>query len=148
MENKAISRLFRPIPLIFIILSIVFAVASSVLASWKIDYRVLLAGNILLFAVTTVSFLLYVKGLGSKNMHAFVRVMYGSLLVKLMVCLIAVLVYAAVEKAAVNKNGIYGCFILYVLYTWLEVRMLLALSASGPRGSGPAANDNKRPNHV
>src|SRR5690242_17393694 len=102
MENKSIYRLFRPIFLIFIVLSMVFAIGSSVLASLGIDYRVLLGGNILLFAVTTVSFLLYVKGLGNKNVHAFVRVMYGSLLVKLMVCLLAVLVYAAVARAAVN----------------------------------------------
>lgn len=87
----------------------------------------LLAGNILLFAVTTVSFILYVKELGNKNVHAFVRVMYGSLLVKLMVCLVAVLIYAAIARAAVNRNGIFGCFILYVLYTWLEVRILLRL---------------------
>jgi hypothetical protein len=127
MENKSIYRLFRPIFLIFIVLSMVFAIGSSVLASLGIDYRVLLGGNILLFAVTTVSFLLYVKGLGNKNVHAFVRVMYGSLLVKLMVCLLAVLVYAAVARAAVNRNGVFGCFILYVLYTWLEVRILLRL---------------------
>jgi hypothetical protein len=127
MENKSIYRLFRPIFLVFIVLSMVFAIGSSVLASLGIDYRVLLGGNILLFAVTTVSFLLYVKGLGNKNVHAFVRVMYGSLLVKLMVCLLAVLVYAAVARAAVNRNGVFGCFILYVLYTWLEVRILLRL---------------------
>lgn len=127
MENKAISRLFRPILLVFIISSVVFPAASSVLTSWGTDYRVLLAGNILLFAVTTVSFILYVKELGNKNVHAFVRVMYGSLLVKLMVCLVAVLIYAAIARAAVNRNGIFGCFILYVLYTWLEVRILLRL---------------------
>lgn len=127
MENKAISRLFWPILLVFIILTVVFAVASSALASWQIDYRVLVAGNVLLFAVTAVSFFLYVKGLGNKNVHAFVRVMYGSLLVKLMVCLVAVLIYAAAARAAVNRNGIYGCFILYTLYTWLEVRILLRL---------------------
>jgi len=130
MENKANVRLFRPILLIFIFLSIVFAVASSALASRGIDYRVLFAGNILLFAVTTASFFLYVKGLGNKNMHAFVRVMYGSLLVKFMVCLVAVLIYASVMKTGVNRNGIFGCFILYVLYTWLEVRILLRLSGT------------------
>ena len=105
------------------------------LASWQIDYRVLLAGNILLFAVTTVSFFLYVRGFGSKNMHAFVRVMYGSLLVKLMACLVAVLIYAAVAKASVNRNGIYGCFILYALYTSLEVRILLQMSKKRPNNA-------------
>jgi hypothetical protein len=92
------------------------------------DYRVLLTGNLLLFGVTAVSFFLYIKGLRNQNMHAFVRVMYGSLLVKFFVCLVAVLIYAMVARAAVNRNGILGCFILYVLYTFLEVRTLLRLS--------------------
>ena len=96
--------------------------------AWGIDYRVLLTGNLLLFLVTCASFFLYSKGLRSKNMHAFIRVMYGSLLVKFFVCLVAVLIYAMIARLAVNRNGILGCFILYVLYTFLEVRILLQKS--------------------
>jgi hypothetical protein len=120
--------MFRPILLIFIGLSIVFFASSSVLMARGTDYRVLLTGNLLLFGVTAVSFFLYIKGLRNQNMHAFVRVMYGSLLVKFFVCLVAVLIYAMMARAAVNRNGILGCFILYVLYTFLEVRTLLRLS--------------------
>jgi hypothetical protein len=120
--------LFRPILLIFIGLSIVFILTSSALTARGIDYRVLLTGNLLLFGVTFASFLLYIKGLRNQNMHAFVRVMYGSLLVKFFVCGVAILIYAMVARLAVNRNGILGCFILYVLYTFLEVRILLQKS--------------------
>jgi len=129
------ARAFRPILLIFIILSLVFSLAASALTAWGIDYRVLLTGNGLLFLVTAVSFFLYIKGLHNQNMHAFVRVMYGSLLVKFFVCLVAVLIYAAVAKAAVNRNGIFGCFILYMLYTFLEVRTLLRQSKKEPKNA-------------
>ena len=135
MENKAILRLFSPILLIFIVLSIVFFLTPSALAARGVDHRVLLTGNLLLFFVTLVSFFLYIKGLRNQNMHAFVRVMYGSLLVKFFVCLVAVLIYAAVAKAAVNRNGIFGCFILYMLYTFLEVRTLLRLSKKEPKNA-------------
>jgi hypothetical protein len=128
MENKTSMLLFRPILLIFIGLSIVFFATSSALMTRGIDYRVLLTGNLLLFLVTSVSFFLYIKGLRNQNMHAFVRVMYGSLLVKFFVCLVAVLIYAMVARVAVNRNGILGCFILYMLYTFLEVRILLRMS--------------------
>ena len=134
-RSKAILRLFSPILLIFIVLSIVFFLTSSALAAWGVDHRVLLTGNLLLFFVTLVSFFLYIKGLRNQNMHAFVRVMYGSLLVKFFVCLVAVLIYAAVAKAAVNRNGIFGCFILYMLYTFLEVRTLLRLSKKEPKNA-------------
>jgi hypothetical protein len=128
MENKLSSPMFRPILLIFIGLSIAFFAASSVLTARGIDYRVLLTGNLLLFSVTAVSFYLYSRGLRNQNVHAFIRVMYGSLLVKFFVCLVAVLIYAMIARSAVNRNGILGCFILYVLYTYLEVRILLLSS--------------------
>jgi hypothetical protein len=120
--------LFRPILLIFIGLSIVFFLTPSALTARGIDYRVLLTGNLLLFGVTSASFFLYIKGLRNQNMHVFMRAIYGSLLVKFFVCLVAVLVYAMVARLAVNRNGILGCFILYMLYTFLEVRILLRMS--------------------
>ena len=94
----------------------------------KTDYRVLLVGNGLLFLVTAISFYLYSKGLHDNNLHIFMRVMYGSLLVKFFVCLVAVLIYGYMARQAVNRNGVLGCFVLYMLYTFLEVRILLRLS--------------------
>ncbi|HEV2482105.1 MAG TPA: hypothetical protein VGS79_20710 [Puia sp.] len=106
----------------------VFLLLAAVLLLWGIDYRVLMGGNVLLFAVTTVSFVLYIRGLRNQNPYAFVRVMLGSMLVKFFVCLVAVLIYGMIARAAVNRNGILGCFVLYVLYTYLEVRMLLRMN--------------------
>jgi hypothetical protein len=51
--------------------------------------------------------------------------MYGSLLVKLFVCMIAAFIYAYLAGKAINRNGILGCFILYILYTFMEVRILI-----------------------
>lgn len=128
MENKTLAPMFRPILLVFVVLSLVFSLSSAWLAVRGIDYRVLLAGNVLLFVVTTISFFLYIKGLRNQNPHAFVRVMYSSLLVKFFVILGAVLIYAMVARTAVNRNGIFGCFVLYVLYTYLEVKTLLRMN--------------------
>jgi hypothetical protein len=128
MENKAILRAYQPFLLIFFVLEAVFLLLAAVLLEWEIDYRVLMWGNALLFIVTTMSFVLYIKGLRSKNPHAFVRVMYGSMLVKFFVCLAAVLIYGMIARAAVNRNGVLGCFVLYVIYTYLEVRTLLRMN--------------------
>ncbi len=128
MENKVTGRSFLPIALAFIVISVLALVARPVLAGWKLDYEVLLWGNALLFLLTTSSFYLYIKGLRNNNPHVFVRVLYGSLLIKFMGCLLAVGIYAVVARQGVNRNGILGCFILYMLYTFLEVRTLLQLS--------------------
>jgi len=91
------------------------------------DYRVLLIGNSLLFGVTYVSFLLHIKGLRNPNPHVFVRTMYGSLLVKMLICLAAVMIYAMASGGMINRNGIIACFVLYLIYTVLEVRVLQQL---------------------
>jgi hypothetical protein len=128
MENKATGRSFLPILLSFVLISVIVLVARAPLTESKTDHRVLLVGNGLLFLVTAVSFYLYSKGLRNNNIQLFMRVMYGSLLVKFFVCLVAVFIYGAMARQAVNRNGVLGCFVLYMLYTFLEVRILLRLS--------------------
>ena len=127
MENKVTGRSFLPIVLTFIVISVLALVARPVLAGWKLDYAVLLWGNALLFLLTAASFYLYTKGVRNNNVQVFVRVMYGSLLIKFMGCLLAVVIYAAASRQGVNRNAILGCFMLYMLYTFLEVRTLLQL---------------------
>lgn len=133
MENKEIVRanlmkMWGPILVVFVVLEAVFLLLAAVLLLWGIDYRVLMSGNLLLFAVTTISYILYIKGLRNQNAFAFVRVMYGSMLLKFFVCLVAVLIYGMIARSAVNRNGVLGCFVLYVLYTYLEVRTLLRMN--------------------
>jgi hypothetical protein len=128
MENKVTGRSFLPIVLTFIVISVLTLVFRPILAAWKLDYGVLLWGNALLFLLTTSSFYLYTKGISDNNPHVFVRALYGSLLIKFLGCMLAVLIYAAISRQGVNRNGILGCFALYMLYTFLEVRILLQLS--------------------
>jgi hypothetical protein len=128
MENKAGTKSFLPIGVVFVVFSLFIVLGRPLLAEGRMDYRVLLGGNILLFGVTAASFYLYTKALRNNNPHAFVRMMYGSLLVKMVACLLATLIYARAVGPAVSKNAIFGCFGLYVVYTWLEVKILMQLS--------------------
>lgn len=133
MENKVSGRPFLPILAVFIFSSLFIVAARSLLAEGRFDHRVLLAGNVLLFGVTAFSFYLYTKALRNNNMHAFLRMMYGSLLIKMFACLLATLVYAYLAGRQVNRNGILGCFVLYILYTYLEVRILLQSNRKSPK---------------
>lgn len=139
MENKVSGQSFlpgasiRPILVVFVLSCLFIAVARPLLTEARLDYRVLLAGNVLLFGVTAFSFYLYTKALHNNNMHAFVRMMYSSLLIKMFACLLATLVYAYFAGRQVNRNGILGCFVLYILYTYLEVRILLRLNRKSPK---------------
>lgn len=134
MKNKAYGRGFLPILVVFLGSSVAILSGASVLREWNTDSRALLGGNDLFFGLTAISYLLHIKSLRSPNPHVFVRMIYGSLIIKMMVCLLAAVAYGLLAKA-VNKNAIFGCFILYVVYTFMEVRILTKFLKKSPNNA-------------
>ena len=131
-NTKVLVRAFLPIFVFFLIICLLITNLPSVLQEWNADHRVLLGGNEILFIVTAISYWLHIRSLRSSNPHVFVRMVYGSLLVKMMVCLVAVLLYAW-RTPVVSRNAIIGSFILYIIYTFLEVRILTQLTKKLPK---------------
>jgi hypothetical protein len=134
MKNKVYTRAFLPILVVFLFTSLFILLGSSVLRDWNTDCRALLGGNELFFILTVISYLLHIKSLKNPNPHVFVRMIYGSLIIKMMVCLVAAVVYGLLARP-VNRNAIFGCFILYVLYTLMEVRVLTKLLKRSPNNA-------------
>jgi len=126
--NKTVFRSFRPLVLIFVITNALFLTSRARLNQWNIDVDVLIIGNLVLFAATAVSFFLFTRQLNSKNAQSIVRTVYGGVLSKMMICLVAVFVYISIAGKDVNKGGVFGCMFLYLLYTTLEVVTLMKLS--------------------
>ena len=133
MENNTTGRSFWPLAALFlIVMMLVLAARNWLAAQWNMDYRVVLAGNAVLFLATVFSFYLYSKSLRNNNIQVFLRMMYSSLLVKMVFCLAAVLLYLFVSRD-VNKAGIIACLSLYVVYTYIEVKVLMRLSKNSPK---------------
>lgn len=131
MKNKSYGRAFLPILAVFFVLTALILFGAPVLRGWNTDGKILLIGNDLLFALTAVSYFLHVKTLRNSNAHFFVRIVYGSLIIKMLACLIAVFLYGFLVNS-VNKGAILGCFILYVAYTFLEVKILIKFLKKSP----------------
>ena len=132
MKNRPWA--FLPILAVFLLSSGLILLGGSVLAEWKTDGRVLLGGNALLFGLTAISYLLHIKSIRSPNAHVFVRMVYSSLIIKMIVCMVAALLYGWLTKS-INKNAIFGCFILYVVYTFLEVKVLMKFIRKSPNNA-------------
>jgi hypothetical protein len=128
MEAKSVRRSIRPLVLIFIITSVLFIAGRARLDGWNIDHRVLIGGNLILFAVTLLSFYLYSRSFGTKNAYAITRSMYGSLLARMFICLVAIFIYISSVGKGVSKGAIFGCMFLYFLYTGVEVAILMKMS--------------------
>ena len=132
MENK--TRSFWPIAAIFVVVALFALAARNWLAErWNMDYLVLSVGNVVLFLATAFSFYLYSKALRNKNVQLFLRMMYSSLLIKMVFCLAATLIYLFVAGKDVNKAAIIACFVLYMVYTYMEVKVLMRLSKNSPK---------------
>lgn len=127
MKQRSSWRAFSPVFLLFVLLNAFFIAGRSMLARWNADSDVLIAGNLFLFIITFVSFLIAQKGLQQKNPHAFVRSVYISIIFKLFVCIIAAFAYIATYRKAINKPALFILMGLYLIYTFLEVAQLTRL---------------------
>ena len=120
-------RSLRSLLLIFILLSGFFVAGKNMLIKWGVDGRVLIIGNLLIFLVTLLSFIITLKGLQSANPNAFIRSMYGSFIIKFFVIAIAAFLYIQVTGKEVNKPALFTCMGLYLVYTFIEVSVLTKL---------------------
>jgi hypothetical protein len=132
MKNRPWA--FLPIFAVFLVSSGLILLGAPVLREWKTDSEVLQGGNVLLFGLTAISYLLHIKSIRSPNPHVFVRMIYSSLIIKMMVCMVAAFLYGWLGKS-VNRNAILGCFILYVIYTFLEVKILMKFIKKSPNNA-------------
>lgn len=131
MKNKVYGRAFMPILVVGLLSTGLILLGASVLRDLNTDSWVLLAGNEILFGLTAISYFLHIRSLRTPNPHVFVRMIYSSLIIKMVVCMLAALLYGALARA-VNRNAIFGCFILYAVYTFMEVRLLMKFIKKSP----------------
>ena len=99
----------------------------GVFANAGIDGTVVIIGNFVLFLVSLVALVITQQSFKSENPQAFVRAVYSSFIIRFFVVAIAAFVYIMVAKKAVNKNALLICAGLYIVYTFLETRILLRL---------------------
>ena len=122
---KSSLSLARPLLVVFIAISGFFVAGKNMLAKWGMDQNVAIVGNIIVFALVLISFLLLVRSVRSSNPQAFVRAMYMSFLLKFFALAIAAFVYIQITKKDVNKPALFACMGLYIIYTILEVGTLM-----------------------
>jgi hypothetical protein len=125
---KRQPRPFFPVLLLFLAVNAFLLLGKNRLDGWGADQTVLIFGNLVLFIITLVSFLIALKSMQTKNPQAIVRFVYGSILFKFFACILAAVIYIMIEKGDVNKPALFICLGLYVAYTFLEVAALMKLS--------------------
>ena len=124
-----VFRAFVPIVVIFVITTLLFLRVPSLDFLWNMDRWVMIAGNSILFFATFISFYLFSKSLANNNVHAFMRMIYGGMFAKMLICLFSALIYIMIAKKGVSKGAIFGCMFLYFVYTFVEISIIMKLSS-------------------
>ena len=124
-NNVPVNKWPLPVIIVFCIVTALLIAGKAWLIKWGVNFTVVVVGNIILFAVSVASLLLYQRAMAHASTMGFLRNTYSGLLLKLFVCLVAVLIYAMVAREHVNKEGIFACVFLYFLYALLEMRSLM-----------------------
>jgi len=126
MKNE-ILRYFRPAIFIFLFLNLGYFTLTKSLERWGFDQQVLVYGNVILFVISLITYLMGAKGMKSENNHAFFRMIYGSFIAKLFLLAGTAFVYIMTMKKNVNKPALFFCLGLYLIYTVIEVSALMKL---------------------
>lgn len=128
LSKKKARLTFLPILFVFLFVSSFSVVFSKVLTRYHIDQSILITGNIILFSVTLLSFLLYQKALLAGNTQIFLRNVYGGMMIKFFVCIAATFIYVLSSGNAINRPALFILMFLYLLYTFMETALLMKRS--------------------
>jgi len=116
-----------PVMVLFVVLNALFLTAKNLLERYGFDRDVLIVGNVILFAVTLLSFWISVRNLKSDDPNKFVRGATLNTMLKLLICALAAFIYIFSFRNQLNKPALFACIGLYFIYTMVEVSILTRL---------------------
>lgn len=118
------SKGFIPILVLFIIATASFFLLGSKLKQLGFDISILLWGNVFLFILSSISFVIQYKALQASSAQVFTRYFYLSFAAKFILVATTVLVYSFNAKT-INKGSILTCMALYLVYVFVEISFVL-----------------------
>jgi len=124
----AVRKSLMPLISLFVVVNSFAILFRDRLTGIGFDIDILLIGNFFLFTITGFSFYMLHRGMKASTTPGFLRSVYGSFMLKLLLAAIVVFGYAFLYKEQINKPSLFTCMFLYLVYTFLETRTLLKIS--------------------
>lgn len=125
--SKEFKQLTRPLLVLFVIINTLLIVFRSRMEAKKIDVDVTIVANLILFIVTIVNLYFQSKNLQNPNSAAVIRGVMAGTFIKLLILAASVIIYLVAAGEGRSINAVFVGMGLYVIYTWLEVRLSLKL---------------------
>ena len=122
------SRVLFPMLGLFAFISLLILLLSSFLKKYGVDTNVLLVANGIFLLLNIVVFLIQKKALSHPNPNVFIRSVVGGMMLKMVVCAIAVLSYVLSIGPDYNKRSVFISLFIYLIYLAVEVATLMRLN--------------------
>src|ERR1044071_6843119 len=122
------QKKYVPVLVLFVLINVLVFVFKSFLQLNGFEIRFLLVANAVLCLLSISGFFIQMKGLKSTNINAFIRSVYSSLLLKMVIIMIGVIAYIFITGGKVNKPSLFTSMGLYFLYTAIEVIQLMKIA--------------------
>ncbi|MCW3092529.1 MAG: hypothetical protein JWP81_3598 [Ferruginibacter sp.] len=122
------KKIIVPLVALFIIFSGSLIASKGLLFRWGIDYTVLIVANVIFFLISLLAFFMQQKALYNTNPNVFVRSVMGGMLIKMFVCITAVIIYRLVAGNNTSKVSVFAAMFLYLVYLGVEVTVITKLN--------------------
>lgn len=122
------KKIIVPLITIFVIFGGSLTASKALLAKWGIDSNILIIANALFFLISLLVFFMQKNAMGKSNPNVFVRSVMGGMLLKMFVCISAVVAYKLVAGNQFSKVSVFAAMFLYLLYLGVEVAVITKLN--------------------
>lgn len=128
--KKEYGQLIRPLVILFVLANALLLAFQTKLEAKNISIDVVISANLLLFIVGAANVYFQLKSLRNPNLSssAVIRGLMAGTFLKLFVLAAAAMIYLVAAGAGRSINAVFVGMALYIIYTWLEVKISLRLN--------------------
>jgi hypothetical protein len=126
------QKKYVPVILLFVFINVLLVIFRPFLMLHGFEFRFLIIANAVLCTLSLSGYFIQVKGLRSSNINAFIRGVYSSLLLKMVIIMIAFISYILINGGKINEPSLFTSMGIYFVYTALEVSQLMKIAHRKP----------------
>lgn len=115
----------NPVVILFALFSTILLACRNILFKYGFDADFLNGTNIFIFSISMLTMYIQVRAIYHTNPNVFVRAVMGSMLIKMMVCSAAVLIYVGISNNDISKKDLFCFMLFYLIYLFTEVRAIM-----------------------
>ena len=122
------GKILVPSLITFVTITVIFMAAPRFWDNLGVSHRVVVVGNLLLYALSALTVWMHLKAIQNPNPNMFTNSVMGSTVLKLFVLGIATVIYLVIVGKERSVFGIVATMVLYIIYTVLDVKAALILN--------------------